>query len=336
MTRESRSTALWTISLVAAAFGANSCRPDFAPYNRLTSLRVLGVQSEPPSPATNQMAELSALVYAPPGYPAPTYAWSWCPFTGPAADGSPCEFNGQPLDDATLAALLAEVRTNLQLPPGPPPPPLDLGTNPTAQLVNSIEPALLGAICDARLLGVLKPDCTGGFPFRIKLSVHVDGVKPDFKPDKVDTIFTARWPVDGVMTDNKNPKIEKLFAWPGGTMQEISDAPTLTLPRDTETRIEAMVLPEAAESYQGLDDQEQPTMLRERLFLTWFVETGDTDDGRTSFIDGRTPFEDLQKNKWTPGLQKDYAPDTARLFVVIHDSRGGASWKDGIVNLGPK
>jgi hypothetical protein len=107
----------------------------------------------------------------------------------------------------------------------------------------------------------------------------------------------------------------------------------LTLPRDVQTPIEATVPDGAAETYAGLDDNGLPATLRERLFLTWFIESGDTEHARTSFIDGRTPFEDLVKNRWTPSLKKDYAPNTSRLFVVIHDSRGGVWWKDGIVNL---
>jgi hypothetical protein len=71
----------------------------------------------------------------------------------------------------------------------------------------------------------------------------------------------------------------------------------------------------------------------ERLFLTWFVETGDMDDQRTSFFSGSTSFDDLVKNVWTPAKTKDYSPSTARIYVVAHDSRGGVGWRGGVVNL---
>jgi hypothetical protein len=68
--------------------------------------------------------------------------------------------------------------------------------------------------------------------------------------------------------------------------------------------------------------------------MTWYVETGDLDNNRTSF-NGSAPFDDMEKNIWTPAPTEDYAPSTARLYVVIHDNRGGVSWRSGTVNLEP-
>lgn len=322
--------------IAVAAFALGGCRPDFVPYNRLTSLRVLGVQSDPPSPASGETATLSALVYAPPGSPAPTYTWSWCPLTGPSGEGYPCALGGQELTDAALAALLSQARVTMNLPAGDPPPPLSLGTGTTAQLSSSIEPALLKALCSGALTGILASDCSNGFPFRIKLKVEIDGEQADH----VDVVFTTRWRFDASMADNANPTIDGLFATRDQTPMEITDQasatlPGVTLPRDTPTAIHATVSPAAAETYQGLDDNGQPATLQERLFITWFVETGDVDDSSTSFIADRTPFDDLQRNTWTPGLKKNYASDQSSIFVVIHDSRGGVSWRNGAVNLEP-
>ena len=44
----------------------------------------------------------------------------------------------------------------------------------------------------------------------------------------------------------------------------------------------------------------QPAMLREQLTLTWFVETGDTDEERTRFVEGGFRAEKTFENKWTP------------------------------------
>jgi hypothetical protein len=333
MTRRRQAKTLLTASLLAGVIGMAGCRPDFAPYNRLTSLRVMGMQSEPAAPAPGEVATLQALVYTPPGAPQPAYSWTWCPFAGPAGEGYPCGINGVPLDDATLAALLVAARTTLGLPAGEPPPPLDLGSAPTAQLTNSIEPEILAAICAGGVMGLPPMDCTNGFPFRIKLRIQTEG-SGGMPAEQVDTIVTAHWRLDPATAANANPTIDGLSAMLDGiTPQEIDDQGLLTLPRDVETAIRATVPDGAAEMYAGPDDNGQPATLRERLFLTWFVESGDTEYARTSFIAGSTPFEDLMKNHWTPALKKDYAPDTSRLFVVIHDSRGGIGWKDGLVNL---
>jgi hypothetical protein len=75
--------------------------------------------------------------------------------------------------------------------------------------------------------------------------------------------------------------------------------------------------------------------LHERLFITWFIESGDTDNMRTSFIFERTDFDKMRRNTWTPAVSRLYAPDTSRIYVVLHDNRGGVSWRAGKVNLEP-
>jgi hypothetical protein len=101
------------------------------------------------------------------------------------------------------------------------------------------------------------------------------------------------------------------------------------------TDIKALASQEASESYRGLDDDDQPADLRERLFITWFIETGDTDNTRTSYLPERTPFETMLNNLWSPEESRLYAPNQARIYVVLHDNRGGVGWRSGIVNLEP-
>lgn len=130
------------------------------------------------------------------------------------------------------------------------------------------------------------------------------------------------------------------MALPMPIVASAADGPLVTVPREVETRLQVDMVPpgeaaSVAEVYLGQDDDGNPATLTERLFLTWFIETGDTNDSRTSFYSGSTNFADLLKNNWTPGAAKNYPSDTARIFVVAHDSRGGVSWRKGTVNLGP-
>jgi hypothetical protein len=310
---------------LALVFGAlaltttGGCSKDFAPFNRLTSLRVLAVQSEPAAPFSGETGTLSALVFTPTDDPSLTYAWSWCPFPGASNNGYPCLVDEATLDAAATAFGVA------------PPPAYDLGTAPTAQLPNSLDPSVLAAACAGMLPGQpAKPDCTNGFPIQVKLTVTT-------ATDQVITIATIDWRFDAAVPPNANPVISGLTATLGGVVQPITDPltdpPGLTFPRDVATPIGALVTPDAAEVYAGLDDNGNPATLTERLFLTWFVESGDTDNQRTSFISGSTNFDDLLDNTWTPAATKDYPGATARLFVVIHDSRGGVGWQSGAVNL---
>jgi hypothetical protein len=217
-------------------------------------------------------------------------------------------------------------------------PSFDLGTGPTAALKNSIDPAILTAACTGMLPGQpMAPDCTNGFPVQIMLVVTndtdsvttVDTVKLRFTPT-----VTLATPIYGLASPNAIPTISRLSATLNGVVTPIADPPVTSLPRDTSTAIHAAVdQTMAVESYPGADANGNPATLTEHLFMTWFVESGETDNARTSYLDDTTPFDTFQMNTWTPALTKDYPSSTARLFVVIHDNRGGVSWQTGVVNL---
>jgi hypothetical protein len=331
---------------LAALAGGAGCRPDFAPYNRLTSLRVLAIQSDPPTPATGETATLSALVFQPaadpamPANPAPppvTYAWSWCPFPGPATGGHACL-----VTEDQVAGIAAQLGPTSQVPP------FDLGAATTAMLPNSIDPAVFASLC-AGVPGIPQaPDCTGGFPVQVALTVSSTDDNGD--PTEVDAVFTVRFrfDTDGSTTPNSIPRIQLLQATIAGTPTDIPDPtatpaiPSITLPRDTATDLTAALDVDASqpteafpgsETYPSVDANGNPTTMTENLFLTWFVETGGTKYSRTSYIQTSPSLFDLRLNSWSPERFKDYPKNDARIFVVAHDSRGGVSWKQGIVHL---
>ena len=322
-----------SLGLAAAAFAVavagTGCRPDFAPYNRVTGLRVLAIQSEPAAPTTGETATFSALVVTPSTEPAPAiaYHWSWCPFAGNASDGYRC-----PIEKPVIDGILEKI-------PLPPLPSYDLGDAPTASFVNDISPDAFKAVCAGGLPGLpseFKVDCTAGFPIQLMLTVTTD-------TDTLTAVQTVKLRFDPAMPANLNPTIDGLQAILAGVPTAIPDGATdaaglpvepVTLPRDVETPLRVSMAETNAEVYAGFDDNELPATLTERLFLTWFVESGDTNDPRTSFYSGSTAFADLLKNGWTPALVKDYPPATARIYVVAHDNRGGVSWRAGTVDLG--
>jgi hypothetical protein len=67
--------------------------------------------------------------------------------------------------------------------------------------------------------------------------------------------------------------------------------------------------------------------------LTWFVESGDTQDQNTTFIDGVIPLAEATTNGWTPDSEARYPVDTAELIVVIRDGRNGVAWTSGLAHL---
>jgi hypothetical protein len=296
-------------ALLLATVAVAACGPDFAPYDRLTSLRILAVKSEPVAPAPGQTTTLSALVYTPPpADPAtPTalsYEWSWCPFVGTAAAGYPCLITA----DQIPAMGGAPVSFNL-------------GTSATATLPHNFDPQLLMAICNGMPGFPPPPNCREGFPVMVRVTVRTDS-------DQVTAVRPLKLLLAAPTAENvnTNPSIDGLLATVAGEDKPLDMM--IELMRRADNPIKAMVKPEMAQIYDGFDDEGNPApMIRERLYLSWFVESGDLKFPRTSFNSTTTtPFEELLKNTWRPATTKDYPQHTAMLYVILRDSRDGVGW----------
>ena len=302
--------------LIAASLGAVGCRPDFAPFNRVTALRVLGIQAEPPTPMIGESTTLSALVFTPTPDPTLTYHWTWCPLSGGSADGYQCAVKESDLTALVQAAGL------------PPFPSFDLGTGTTATFTNNIDPQVFAVVCSNMLPDLpisTTIDCSAGFATQVGLTVTT-------ATDSVTAAQTLKLRQDATIPANTNPAITGINAAVGGVYAPIDDSGAVVMPRDVETSISVDVDPSVAEVYA--DPSNDGGLSTERLFTTWFVETGSTHDQRTSYIAGSTAFDDMLKNTWTLPPTKDYPQPTARVFTVLHDNRGGASWTGGTVTLG--
>jgi hypothetical protein len=300
---------LAVLALLAPALAAG-CGADFDPYNRLTKLRVLAIRSEPPAPAAGETAILTPLLYIPDGDPPVAFQWSWCPAPGSASEGYPC---------LVTAAELAQGGASV--------PPFELGSGATAAFMHTVDPALLQGLCGGIPGALDKPDCAGGFPVQVKLTLTSASAQ-------VTTVLTLRLRFDPSDPPNRNPRVDGLEAMLEAGPQPIGDEPAVVLPRQTNTTVRAAVPEEDAERYPGLDAAGDPAEVRERLTLSWFVESGDLDDGRTGFIEGVTDFATAVTTRWKPASEKDYPRDASRIVVVVRDNRGGVAWRTGAVRLG--
>ncbi len=337
-----------TLIVTVIALLAPACGGDFDPYSRVKTLRVLGIQSEPPAPAPGKTATFKALVYTPKPDAELSYEWSWCPLAGPARDGYPCLIT---VADITKLAGEAAAATL---------PPYNLGTGPTAMFTHTVDPTLLKLVCPDRpdpnaqagrsdggtgapagQIGDLRAavqaggGCEGGFPMQLRVKIKSG-------TEVIDSVRTVRLRLEGESPSNQNPAIDGLLRLSSKETKDqgdlLGDEPGITLPRRIEARLRALVKREHIEKYSGFDARNMPAELYERLNLAWFVETGDLDSETTGFIEGAKGlvFEDSLINKWKPGKVKDYEKASARVLVVIRDNRGGIGWTTGAVNLEAK
>jgi len=310
--------ALLGLLIAAMTAGAGGCRPDFAPFNRVTALRVLGIQAEPPTPLVGESTTLSALVFTPTPDPTLTYHWTWCPLSAGSGASYQCLVKESDLTAIVQGAGL------------PPLPAFDLGTDPTPTFTNSIDPMVFNFVCNNMLPNLptrYTIDCSGGLATQVMLTVTT-------ATDSVTAVQTLKLRPDATIPANTNPAITGLNAelGGGGVFAPVDDTGAVVLPRDVDTTVTVNVDPSAAEVYA--DASSDTGVSTERLFTTWFVETGETHDQRTSYIAGSTAFGDMLKNTWKPAPTRDYPNPTAHVFAVLHDNRGGASWTGGLVTLG--
>jgi hypothetical protein len=202
-----------------------------------------------------------------------------------------------------------------------------LGSAPTAMFTHAFPPELLKAICLGMPGLPPPPNCQDGFPVTIKLVVHTD-------TDSVTAIRTLKLLEAPAPEPNTNPTMGGLFVTVAG-MDTPLDA-TVMLHRRADNALKASVTVDAAEVYQGLDDNGNPATLTERLFVSWFVETGTLKHARTGYNATTTsPFADLLTNVWVPERAQVFPPSTAQLIVVLRDSRDGVAWTSAIAGLEP-
>ena len=178
-----------------------------------------------------------------------------------------------------------------QLPGGTGVPSFNLGTGQTASFTNSIDPALLTAVCGGMLPG--QPErlnCTGGFPIQITLTID-NGVEEVKAVSTVRLRFTPTATLDPPIygLEPRTPSRRSTPSLRSCREQRRHHRPAGDdLPRFVGTSIRRRsTRATAVETYDGADKDGNPATLTERLFITWYVETGDwmttapaTDDAR--------------------------------------------------------
>jgi hypothetical protein len=134
----------------------------------------------------------------------------------------------------------------------------------------------------------------------------------------------------------------------------LDDAFSTTVPRDKRIQLHLQLPCESSEVlppsqadaiYAAAQDPTLTKRLTERLDAYWFTEAGGFggeggEGSPTGFLgfpdDIDSPFSGATDNKWTLPIREDYKGDTARLIVVVRDSRGGVTWTTGSASLEPK
>ncbi len=312
------------LALAALGLALGGCATDFDSYEEILTPRVLAVGAEPSTLIPGATTTLSTFVTEP---ASATYQWSWCPFVGGSSEGYPCLVPQDALQTAIDDLLGAGTVTV---------PDYDLGTGATATLTHVIPPLVLQAFCDLLQGGMLPdpvdfPDCSRAFEIDVRVEVVQQGVTIEARRE-LDLLYDVDDPI------NTTPTILGLTAIHDvtGAVIVLDPAAPTQLTRNTTYQLVADVSEADSETYEKVPLQGGPAeTVRESVRISWFYQGGDLDRRATGFIDDGSPFADALENEWRTPTIEERSDDTARLFLVIRDDRGGTSWIERTVELLP-
>ena len=205
-------------------FSAAGCTEEFDPYNRLTALRVLAIRSEPPTARPGRDRRAVGAGLRPGRHRAAELRVELVPA------GRPRHRRAIPAWSAPeQAAMLEQAGVTL--------PPFDLGAEPTASFTHTVDPALLSALCDGTT-GVLAPapELRGRLPGAGQADRRAAATRPS--PPCASCACASTPPPSPTRTPPSRgcwPRQEEDLFVP------ITEQNALTLPRDEETVIRAVV-----------------------------------------------------------------------------------------------
>jgi hypothetical protein len=283
------------------------CAPKMGnPASLITRERIIGVRAEPAEAAPGNLVQYSTLVVSPSGsVEAQDLSWSLCNLRKPVAENTP----------VSQACLTDDLAQSAQ------------GASASIQTPSSAC-SNFGPLAPPSRNGTLRPsdpDASGGYYqpirpdlgaeqaiFRERLSCGLAGASLAMSQD-----FRARY------TANQNPTLVSLSALLGETPVSLD-----ALPASQGVRLVATWSRDSAESYPVFDSVSQTIAdHREALWLSWFATAGAFDDSLTGGREGDTATEDT----W----QSPAEAEVVLLWLVLHDSRGGADFASYTLTIVP-
>ncbi len=311
------------IGVAALAAASSACEANFEPQSIVIDLRVLAMQANPPEvivdvdprhPDPSQLTipdvHLRALV----ADPGPTRRLAWHALACAPTGTGRCSLIVDPEDPhAPILDLGGGVIED----------PEDLPAAPGVDILFHATPELLMTAIDAAPLGGID-----GVVVQIELRVAPEGDsdEKDAVYAEKGVVFTPRLPMD--KQANRNPTLTDMTA--DGAPWSASDC-TIVVAPGAEVDLMPIEDPMDLEVYQLERVDGGADSFMESLRYQWFATAGEFSDDQTGgpkSIFGEIPNLDT---KWT-------APAMAgpvSFYVVQRDERGGATWVQRCLTVGP-
>ena len=278
------------------------------PASLITQERIIGVRGDPAEAAPGDLVKYSSLVVSPSGtVDAQDLSWSLCNLRKPVAENTP-------VSQACLTGDLAQSAQG--------------GT--VAMQTPSSACSNFGPLAPPSRSGALRPtdpDATDGYyqPLLLDLGAEQAIFRERLSCGLAGASLAMSQEFRATYTANQNPTLVSLSALVG-------DTPALldSLPAGQRIRLVATWSPDSAESYPVFDSVSQTLAEhREALWISWFITDGEFDESVTGRQENNT--EVATENAWqSPGTA-----GAVYLWLVLHDSRGGADFASYTLTVVP-
>ena len=285
------------------------CAPEMGnPASLITQDRIIGVRTNPAEASPGDLVQYTSLVVSPSGaVPAQDLSWSLCNLRKPVAENTPV---GQACLTENLSQSAQGAAVSIQ--------------TPSSACVN------FGPLAPPSKTGTLRPsdpDATGGYyqPIRLDLPTEQAIFRERLRCDLAGASLLTAQEFRARYTANQNPTLLSVSALVGETPISLD-----AVPASQRIRLLALWSPDSAESYPVFDSASQTLVdRREALWLSWFVTAGAFDDSTT----GREEIDPaaFTENAW----QSPSEAEVVFLWLVLHDSRGGADFASYTLTIVP-
>lgn len=293
---------------------------DFESVSMVSKLRLLGLEATPPEVAPGESTSLAAVIATPTDAPAPQgFAWSVCLLDEGADAYYRCAegFDGLGFSN-TLFTSDAETPVFTQ----------DLLTNEQLHFAcEMMARAASDPAIPAELAGAL-PTCTTGLPVRVRLAVCEDSPTcEDADAHIVTKKMLLLFEEHANREDrNANPPAHGLAI--NGVANAPGTAHELVLSEANEV-LDLLLVATAESTAQRFEDlsDDAPTdpAARETLQTDWYTTSGELRSTRRYFREGITNDDEFRRNRISLDPATLVDGEIVRLWVIIRDSRGGAS-----------
>jgi len=286
-----------------------NCVPETGnPAWLITQERIIGVRADPAEAAPGDLVQYSGLVASPTGtMQADDLSWTLCNLRKPVAENTP-------VSQACLTSDLPQSGQGAAVPI----------RTPSSACVNF---GPLAPSSSKETLRPSEPDATGGYyqPMRLDLGTDQAIFRERLHCDLAGASLAMSQEFRARTTVNQNPTLVSLSVLVGDTPVSLD-----SLPASQPIRLVATWSPDSPEIYPVFSSASQTIVdRREALWLSWFITAGRLDDSTTGRAEGDPDVS--TENTW----QSPADAGVVFLWLVLHDSRGGADGASYTLTIGP-